>query len=700
MAEETKLPLSAGGTVKIEVDSDPMDMSADIVDKSVSASGNVGTGSNSNPWLVTTLDQFLQYCCPECDDKSKSKESFVNHAILHHPLARESIPDLMAGLEPKEELPEDYDELEEWQGGDHVDEYEDDGDGYEPSSKKVKKFKPKASPTKRKLVSERVKFEEDNPEVECQCYYCGLMTTYGDILSHIRENHARPIPSMYGPPRPVQCEMCKAMFNDHSSMGSHVCQMIKGRVMKEEDGLYHCDECPKTFKKLNGLTRHKPSHSTERNFACKLCAYKGKSHRMLSKHEKVVHTKDYSHTCSNCGKGFHDLYHLRIHLARIHGEGELPDGELKAMERRKITSLTNQGIREAPGTDIIHACTECDKTFTTPQGLACHKNQTHPESRINSRTKCQQCSRWIHDLWMQEHLRMDHPTQDILDSVPTLCETCHQHFANGHDLNQHMLEERHVGVTFSCSQEGCQSVYHSSATSFKRHMAETHMKLIYACDKCSYFTKFKNLFQYHLLEKHTEGQDSKERIAIQCDLCGASPSQLLQHMRSSHIYAPGVMCNRCDAKLECKEQLQEHMERNHQVYVSMEELSKFTKKGESHLCPHCGKSLSTKYQLQSHIKMHEGGGDFLCEHCDFRATRKDVLERHKEAKHLKTHTYYCDQCQFKTHIKPVLNTHIRLVHDKVKPFKCDRCEMSYGYRRDLEKHIDKVHAASAPHLLS
>ena len=45
-----------------------------------------------NPWKVDNLDQFLNYCCPECDSKQKSKADFIIHAIDAHPNSREFLP--------------------------------------------------------------------------------------------------------------------------------------------------------------------------------------------------------------------------------------------------------------------------------------------------------------------------------------------------------------------------------------------------------------------------------------------------------------------------------------------------------------------------------------------------------------------------------------------------------------------------------
>jgi uncharacterized protein YlaI len=43
---------------------------------------------DQNPWDVKRLDDFLFYCCPECSDRSATKEKFINHALFLHPLVR------------------------------------------------------------------------------------------------------------------------------------------------------------------------------------------------------------------------------------------------------------------------------------------------------------------------------------------------------------------------------------------------------------------------------------------------------------------------------------------------------------------------------------------------------------------------------------------------------------------------------------
>ena len=37
---------------------------------------------NFNPWVVNNLDEFLFFCCPECDTQSPNKALFINHALI------------------------------------------------------------------------------------------------------------------------------------------------------------------------------------------------------------------------------------------------------------------------------------------------------------------------------------------------------------------------------------------------------------------------------------------------------------------------------------------------------------------------------------------------------------------------------------------------------------------------------------------
>ena len=49
---------------------------------------NMNEDEKFNPWDVNELEEFLFFCCPECDDRSPTKASFINHALIQHPRVR------------------------------------------------------------------------------------------------------------------------------------------------------------------------------------------------------------------------------------------------------------------------------------------------------------------------------------------------------------------------------------------------------------------------------------------------------------------------------------------------------------------------------------------------------------------------------------------------------------------------------------
>ena len=38
-----------------------------------------------SPWNVNKLEDFLHYCCPECEEKNQSRNEFIQHAQNQHP---------------------------------------------------------------------------------------------------------------------------------------------------------------------------------------------------------------------------------------------------------------------------------------------------------------------------------------------------------------------------------------------------------------------------------------------------------------------------------------------------------------------------------------------------------------------------------------------------------------------------------------
>ena len=73
-----------------------------------------------NPWLVQRLEEFQYFCCPECDLKDQSKENFVKHALNFHPLAHESLGNMIveSQLFEEEEGDNKYNDSHDYQNYD------------------------------------------------------------------------------------------------------------------------------------------------------------------------------------------------------------------------------------------------------------------------------------------------------------------------------------------------------------------------------------------------------------------------------------------------------------------------------------------------------------------------------------------------------------------------------------------------------
>ena len=91
---------------------------------------------------------------------------------------------------------------------------------------------------------------------DCQCYYCGEMIAYKVIQDHMKSAHGRFHRKMYGEPRPLQCQVCKATFEKQSALTTHSCytNFIPTKVRGGDP--YRCDICNKTFTVKMGLRSH------------------------------------------------------------------------------------------------------------------------------------------------------------------------------------------------------------------------------------------------------------------------------------------------------------------------------------------------------------------------------------------------------------------------------------------------------------
>ncbi|XP_048063071.1 uncharacterized protein LOC125278191 [Megalobrama amblycephala] len=119
--------------------------------------------------------------------------------------------------------------------------------------------------------------------------------------------------------------------------------------------------------------------------------------------------------------------------------------------------------------------------------------------------------------------------------------------------------------------------------------------------------------------------------------------------------------------------------------------NKFLKKRsaeKSTTCTQCGKSFTTKYSVDRHMRVHTGEKPFTCDQCGKSFANKRNLDRHMRV-HTGEKPFTCDQCEKSFTQKIHLKRHM-LIHTGEKPFNCVQCGKSFTNKHHLEIHM-RVH---------
>jgi len=122
-----------------------------------------------------------------------------------------------------------------------------------------------------------------------------------DVRSHIVSVHSERI----------KCTHCEKTFHNAKHLIAH--QVINHGAEKPEGVIIHeCNQCDKAFIKMNELTRHKVTHTREKNFICPTCG-KGFPYSWNLAGHMLVHSEEKSFKCEICPKTFKTRSTLNRH---------------------------------------------------------------------------------------------------------------------------------------------------------------------------------------------------------------------------------------------------------------------------------------------------------------------------------------------------------------------------------------------------
>ena len=506
-----------------------------------------------NPWKVLSLEAFNYYCCPECEDRYKSKEQFVFHAIEEHPKAREVMPGII------------------------------DGNIYMPTvpAEPVTNMKPVTSVTPRArapIVPSIMKksplpiIEESDHDIDQD--YDTPISNYNvqsdseyhdeevksdpetDIENNVDSFRVEPligIEETNGNHEPMKVEQDKINQTDQESKNEYQCDQcpksfkveksLKIHVRSVHEGiLFHCEQCSSKYPRKQELKAHIQQEHEGLTFLCTLCGKSLSNSKSLKIHMERHESVRVTYKCEQCGKILHSKRSLERHTKCTH-EGIYYKELMK--NTKPFRNPPKKKVKIEPEDQGPFQCHKCPKTFKLPRSLKIHIRSIHEGLLFH----CEQCPATFSTKGhLNQHMKAAHEGRSFL------CNLCGKSLSNSNSLRVH-INEVHGGVTYNCKQ--CDKVFHSFS-SLGKHVKSIHDKMTYTCEHCGKISKSKEKLKHHIRFVH-------EGITFKCDKCDKEfPTNyaLGNHFESTHE-GMTYKCALCSKICPTKSALYNHVSRIH-----------------------------------------------------------------------------------------------------------------------------------------
>jgi len=409
--------------------------------------------------------------------------------------------------------------------------------------------------------------------------------------------------------------------------------------------------------------------------------------------KSLVDSSSGLHVCPHCGKSFTRHSYLSCHIT-AHKSPALECaacyrqfGRVDSLRRHccpaasnsKKSLFTNENATSST-VRLRHTCPNCEKTYSRRETLLQHVVRQH-----------------------QELLDESIGQQKAIEAHP--CSVCHRVFASSLSLHNHEVlihgGTALVGsVGFSCG--GCGRQF-ASQLNVDRHL-------------CPNALQWQDHVDEPMLPRPTSRKLSDTQsytVESNSNLCDdENEATVRQKFIAGTVVVKKCTCQFCGRTFSGSGWLRRHVTATHSDQVPMpscDEVSsavdqsvRGSKASSGHVCPVCGKSLSSVGNLNKHLLTH-GPRHETCPVCGRQFHQRATLRQHVQHVHAPPGSFAieCPTCGLRMRSRNSLYSHIARFHppslSSLPRHVCGMCGREFHQRGNLRKH-EQTHRDDAPYV--